>query len=74
MASFNVSILFETPPLQQSTATWNVLGQQILMSKMFVPAELLMSLAEITAGNPSPETLSKIQFLRNIRKSNFMNN
>ena len=45
---------------QQSTATWNVLGQQILMSKMFVPAELLMSLAEITAGNPSPETLSKI--------------
>lgn len=46
--------------LQQSTATWNVLGQQILMSKMFVPAELLMSLAEITAGNPSPETLSKI--------------
>lgn len=46
--------------LQQSTATWNVLGQQILMSKMFVPAELLMSLAEITAGNPSPEILSKI--------------
>ncbi|MEJ5032930.1 alkaline phosphatase D family protein [Acinetobacter sp. MYb177] len=46
--------------LQQSTATWNVLGQQILMSKMFVPAELLMSLAEITAGNPSPETLNKI--------------
>ncbi len=46
--------------LQQSTATWNVLGQQILMSKMFVPAELLISLAEITAGNPSPETLSKI--------------
>ncbi|MHC5171328.1 alkaline phosphatase D family protein [Acinetobacter johnsonii] len=46
--------------LQQSKATWNVLGQQILMSKMFVPAELLMSLAEITAGNPSPETLSKI--------------
>ena len=46
--------------LQQSRATWNVLGQQILMSKMFVPAELLMSLAEITAGNPSPETLSKI--------------
>ena len=46
--------------LQQSTATWNVLGQQILMSKMFVPAELLMSLAEITAGNPSSETLNKI--------------
>ena len=46
--------------LQQSNATWHVLGQQILMSKMFVPAELLMSLAEITAGNPSAETLDKI--------------
>ncbi|TXJ10604.1 MAG: alkaline phosphatase [Acinetobacter sp.] len=46
--------------LQQSTATWNVLGQQILMTKMLVPAELLLSLAEITAGNPSAETLNKM--------------
>ncbi len=43
--------------LQQSTATWNVLGQQILMAKMFIPAELLLSLAEITSGNPSADTL-----------------
>ncbi|WP_038341956.1 alkaline phosphatase D family protein [Acinetobacter sp. A47] len=46
--------------LQQSTATWNVLGQQILMTKMLVPAELLLALAEITAGNPSTDTLNKM--------------
>ncbi|MGR0304902.1 alkaline phosphatase D family protein [Acinetobacter beijerinckii] len=46
--------------LQQSTANWNVLGQQILMTKMLVPAELLLALAEITAGNPSEATLSKM--------------
>ncbi|GAA5631621.1 phospholipase D [Acinetobacter calcoaceticus] len=46
--------------LQQSTATWNVLGQQILMAKMLVPAELLFALAEITSGNPSDETLEKM--------------
>ncbi len=46
--------------LQQSTATWNVLGQQILMTKMLVPAELLLSLAEITSGNPTADTLNKM--------------
>ncbi|ENU30592.1 hypothetical protein F991_01515 [Acinetobacter sp. CIP-A165] len=46
--------------LQQSTATWNVLGQQILMTKMLIPAELLLSLAEITSGNPSAATLNQM--------------
>lgn len=46
--------------LQQSNATWNVLGQQILMAKMFIPAELLLSLAEITSGNPTADTLNKM--------------
>lgn len=46
--------------LQSSTATWDVLGQQILMTKMLVPAELLLALAEITSGNPSDETLEKM--------------
>lgn len=32
--------------LATSTATWNVLGQQILMSKMLIPAVLLPQLAE----------------------------
>jgi alkaline phosphatase D len=46
--------------LAQSTATWNVLGQQVLMSKMLIPAELLMSLAAITSGNVTAETLTKM--------------
>ena len=46
--------------LQQSNATWNVLGQQVLMAKMFIPAELLLSLAEITSGNPTADTLNKM--------------
>ncbi|WP_173912693.1 alkaline phosphatase [Acinetobacter sp. Marseille-Q1618] len=46
--------------LAQSTATWSVLGQQVLMSKMLIPAELLMSLAAITSGNVSNDTLLKM--------------
>ncbi|WP_339352471.1 alkaline phosphatase D family protein [Acinetobacter beijerinckii] len=46
--------------IQSSNATWDVLGQQVLMTKMFVPAELLQALAEITAGNPSEATLNKM--------------
>lgn len=46
--------------LAQSTATWNVLGQQVLMAKMLIPAELLMSLAAITSGTATTETLAKM--------------
>ncbi len=46
--------------LKQSTATWNVIGQQVLMSKMWIPAELLASLGQITSGGTSPDTLSKM--------------
>lgn len=46
--------------LKQSTATWNVIGQQVLMSKMWIPAELLASLAQITSGGTSPDTLAKM--------------
>ena len=46
--------------LQQSTATWNVVGQQVLMSKMWIPAELLASLGQITSGGTSPDTLAKM--------------
>ena len=46
--------------LQQSNATWNVLGQQILMAKMLIPTELLLSLAAIISGNPSAEALSQM--------------
>lgn len=33
--------------LEQSTATWNVLGQQVLMSKILIPAELLLPLSQM---------------------------
>ncbi|MFM6906020.1 MAG: alkaline phosphatase D family protein [Acinetobacter tjernbergiae] len=46
--------------LQQSNATWNVLGQQILMAKMLIPTELLLSLAAIVSGNPSAEALNQM--------------
>lgn len=46
--------------LKQSTATWNVVGQQVLMSKMWIPAELLLSLGQITSGGTSPDTLAKM--------------
>lgn len=46
--------------LQQSTAIWNVLGQQVLMAKMLIPAELLMSLADISSGNPASDTLTQM--------------
>lgn len=44
--------------LATSTATWNVLGQQVLMAKMLIPAELLMSLSAVTSGNVTAETLA----------------
>ncbi|MFV5548538.1 alkaline phosphatase D family protein [Acinetobacter oleivorans] len=46
--------------LKQSTATWNVIGQQVLMSKMWIPAELLVSLGQITLGGTSPGALAKM--------------
>ncbi|MDX8238500.1 alkaline phosphatase D family protein [Acinetobacter pittii] len=46
--------------LNKSTATWNVIGQQVLMSKMWIPAELLVSLGQITSGGASPDTLAKM--------------
>ncbi|MBI1446742.1 alkaline phosphatase D family protein [Acinetobacter sp. AC1-2] len=46
--------------LKQSTATWSVIGQQVLMSKMWIPAELLLSLGQITSGGASAETLAKM--------------
>lgn len=46
--------------LKQSAATWNVIGQQVLMSKMWIPAELLVSLGQITSGGTSPDALAKM--------------
>ncbi|MCH4247082.1 MAG: alkaline phosphatase D family protein [Acinetobacter populi] len=46
--------------LSQSTAVWNVLGQQVLMSKMLIPAELLLSLGAISSGNATADALASM--------------
>ena len=49
-------------------ATWQVLGQQVLMGKMFVPVEFLASISRIVAevdaqGSVSPATFAQFQTL-----------
>ena len=39
-----------TTTLGSSPATWQVLGSQVLMSKIYLPAELLPIVAQLTAG------------------------
>lgn len=46
--------------ISTSKAHWQVIGQQVLMSKMLIPAELLMSLAQILEGQASEEVLAKL--------------
>lgn len=48
--------------------TWQVLGQQVLMGKMYVPAELLVSISQIVAevdalGATTPATFQRFQAL-----------
>lgn len=52
--------------INADTAKWKVLGQQILMTKMMVPAELLMLLNQILAeikqhGSAQPATMLALQ-------------
>ncbi|MBV8326374.1 MAG: alkaline phosphatase D family protein [Chryseobacterium sp.] len=52
--------------MNADTAKWKVLGQQILMTKMMVPAELLMLLNQILAeikqhGSAQPATMLALQ-------------
>ncbi|PRX56032.1 alkaline phosphatase D family protein [Flagellimonas meridianipacifica] len=44
-----------------SNAKWQVLGQQVLMGTMTVPAELLILIGQVAAGDTSPETLGALQ-------------
>ncbi|MEJ5140619.1 MULTISPECIES: alkaline phosphatase D family protein [Acinetobacter] len=46
--------------LAQSKATWNVLGQQVLMGKILIPAELLVPLSTVLSGNATQEVLNQI--------------
>lgn len=54
--------------LGSGQATWQVLGQQVLMGKMYVPAELLISISQIVAevdalGSVRPATFAAFQAL-----------
>ncbi|TMP23337.1 alkaline phosphatase D family protein, partial [Pseudoalteromonas rubra] len=51
-----------TDNLKTSAAKWQVLGQQVLMTKMMIPAELLMSLA-----NPSAQMSTQLTELAQIK-------
>lgn len=46
--------------LAQSKATWQVLGQQVLMSKMLIPAELLTALGGIMNGQADEASIAKL--------------
>ena len=52
--------------ISASSASWQVLGQQVLMGKMFMPAELLILLGQVVAeigaaGTLSEETAARFQ-------------
>ena len=44
-----------------SSAQWQVIGQQVLMGTMNIPAELLTLVGQVAAGNTSPEILTALQ-------------
>ena len=44
-----------------STATWQVLGQQVLMGRMFIPTEVLLGLGDLAAVNQSITELATIR-------------
>lgn len=46
--------------ITSSTATWQVLGQQVLMGKMFVPAELLIAIGTVASGDATAETFAQL--------------
>ena len=50
-----------TQSLASSTAQWNVLGQQILMSKMLIPAEILLMLEKVQSGQAGANDLLTIK-------------
>ncbi|WP_207420648.1 alkaline phosphatase D family protein [Desertivirga brevis] len=48
-----------TGKISSSNLKWQVLGNQVLMGKMFMPAELLLITAQIAAGSPDPTLLTQ---------------
>ncbi|MDF7813990.1 alkaline phosphatase D family protein [Hymenobacter sp. YC55] len=48
-----------TSQLTSSSAKWQVLGSQVLMGKMYVPAELLVLIAQLASTGATPEILAQ---------------
>lgn len=49
--------------LASSSAKWQVLGNQVLMGKMYMPAELLLMVAQIANGSTDPALLAQFNTL-----------
>jgi alkaline phosphatase D len=49
--------------LTGSTAKWQVLGNQVLMGKMYMPAELLLMVAQIAGGSANAALLAQFNTL-----------
>jgi len=49
--------------LDGSSAKWQVLGNQVLMAKIFIPAELLVLTAQIASGAVTPELFQQYNAL-----------
>lgn len=47
--------------LAASSAQWNVIGQQILMSKMLIPAEILLMLEKVQSGQAGANDLLAVK-------------
>jgi alkaline phosphatase D len=66
--------------LSAGRAAWQVLGQQVLMAKMYLPAELASTLAQVqaesTQGTINPATLQRVQgqVLELVQLKNRVNN
>ncbi|MBL4677363.1 MAG: alkaline phosphatase D family protein [Mucilaginibacter sp.] len=45
--------------LSTSTTKWQILGNQVLMAKMYMPAELLLTVAQISDGSTDPALIAQ---------------
>lgn len=49
--------------INASVSKWQVLGNQVLMAKTYIPAELLLPIAQIAGGNSDPALLAQFKQL-----------
>ncbi|HZG26703.1 MAG TPA: alkaline phosphatase D family protein [Chitinophagaceae bacterium] len=49
--------------LNSSTSKWQVLGSQVLMGKMYIPAELLLLIGQIAGGSNDPSLVTRYKIV-----------